>query len=614
MKRVGLILNQWSGLLNSTPSQGYSIPEKHHRENSMKVTKLLSLILAPVLPACHTAQSQQAVSYNIEDIALMAINNNQQLEAQRLAPLVQEQAVREAWAAFDPVLQGGVSYEDQERHLDQRSANALNSIFGGGDGEDSTIYLEQNAVYQASFQGILPSGTQYSLSVVNNEINNDTNDFNSEFTSETRLQVTQPILRGFGPEYNLAVVRLQESRLDQERYRLHGLVTQVLEQTLGTCAELIFAQENLKVKADAIDLAKKLYEDNKRRVEQGRMSEIDVMQAETRISEAEEEALQAEIFHLTRVNQLRALIYEDTEDWHDVPLTIQGQLELREDLPERSSLVEAAKENNSQYLAAIEQIEERDISYQRSRKDMLPAVNVVGSIGYQGLDFDDSYKSMQDYENRNGPNWSLGVAVEVPLWNQAAKASRTAALLGKRQARYNLNQIKNNLVSGLDQSLGTVEVAKRRIDTAARSVSLAERALKAEEARLENGRTTSFNVAELQRDLSEARTRELAAKVEYQRALISLWALVGRLDEQLRLKLEARDDWNTQQDIPFTETPKPWVNEAAELEKVEAEAEYPPKPPRLNEEGERTDLPTVYDPEDYEFPSGIRSKQRVTPR
>lgn len=544
----------------------------------------------------------------------MAINNNQQLEAQRLAPLVQEQAVREAWAAFDPVLQGGVSYEDQERHLDQRSANALNSIFGGGDGEDSTIYLEQNAVYQASFQGILPSGTQYSLSVVNNEINNDTNDFNSEFTSETRLQVTQPILRGFGPEYNLAVVRLQESRLDQERYRLHGLVTQVLEQTLGTCAELIFAQENLKVKADAIDLAKKLYEDNKRRVEQGRMSEIDVMQAETRISEAEEEALQAEIFHLTRVNQLRALIYEDTEDWHDVPLTIQGQLKLREDLPERSSLVEAAKENNSQYLAAIEQIEERDISYQRSRKDMLPAVNVVGSIGYQGLDFDDSYKSMQDYENRNGPNWSLGVAVEVPLWNQAAKASRTAALLGKRQARYNLSQIKNNLVSGLDQSLGTVEVAKRRIDTAARSVSLAERALKAEEARLENGRTTSFNVAELQRDLSEARTRELAAKVEYQRALISLWALVGRLDEQLRLKLEARDDWNTQQDVPYTEAPKPWVNEAAELEKAEAEAEYPPKPPRLNEEGERTDLPTVYDPEDYEFPSGIRSKQRVTPR
>lgn len=580
----------------------------------MKVRKLLSIILASVLPACHLAQSQDAVSYNIEDIALMAINNNQQLEAQRLAPLVQEQAVREAWAAFDPVLQGGVSYEDQERHLDQRSANALNSIFGGGDGEDSTIYLEQNAVYQASFQGLLPSGTQYSLSVVNNEINNDTNDFNSEFTSETRLQVTQPILRGFGPEYNLAVVRLQESRLDQERYRLHGLVTQVLEQTLGTCAELIFAQENLKVKADAIELAKKLYDDNKRRVEQGRMSEIDVMQAETRISEAEEEALQAEIFHLTRVNQLRALIYENTDDWHDVPLTIEGQLKLREDLPERSSLVEAAKENNSQYLAAIEQIEERDISYQRSRKDMLPAVNVVGSIGYQGLDFDDSYKSMQDYENRNGPNWSLGVAVEVPLWNQAAKASRTAALLGKRQARYNLSQIKNNLVSGLDQSLGTVEVANRRINTAARSVSLAERALKAEEARLENGRTTSFNVAELQRDLSEARTRELAAKVEYQRALISLWALVGRLDEQLRLKLEAREEWNTQQGLPYTEAPKPWVNEAAELEKVEAEAEYPPKPPRLNKEGERTDLPTVYDPEDYDFPTGIRSKQRVTPR
>lgn len=579
----------------------------------MKITNLFSITCLTALPFSGAALAQQEVAYNIEDIALMAINNNQQLEAQRMAPLIQQLAVREAWAAFDPVIQGGVSYEDQERHLDQRSANALNSIFGGG-GEDSTIYLEQNAVYQASFQGILPFGTQYSLSVVNNEINNDTNDFNSEFTSETVLRLTQPLLRGFGTEYNLAVVRLQESRLDQERYRLHGLVTQVLEQTLGTCAELIFAQENLKVKADAIALAQKLYEDNKRRVEQGRMSEIDVMQAETRISEAEEEALQAEIFHLSRVTQLRALIYEDADKWHNVPLRINGELKLREDLPERSSLLEAAKENNPQYLAAIEQIEERDISYQRARKDLLPAVNVVGSIGYQGLDFDDSYHSMRDYEERNGPNWSLGVAVEYPLWNHAAKASRTAALLGKRQARFNLSQIQNNLVGGLDQSLGTVEVARRRIDTAARSVSLAERALRAEETRLENGRTTSFNVAELQRDLSEARTRELAAKVEHQRALISLWALVGRLDEHLRLKLEVRDDWNVQNDAPFKQKPMPWVNETAELEAAEAGAAYPESPPRLNEAGERTDLPTVYDPADYEFPSGIRTKQRVTPR
>lgn len=518
-----------------------------------------SLLIPFSLPA--QEESKPTVNYNIQDVALMAIENNQQLEVERYSPQIQTQAVREAWAGFDPVLQGGLTYEEQERRLDQRSFNATQSLFGGGeDGEDSTVYGERNAVYQAGVQGLVPFGTQYSLSMRNNEIKNDSNNFDSEFSSELTLNLTQPLLRGFGSDYNLAVVRIQESRLEQERFRLHSTVTQVLQKTLSTCAELIFAQENLKVKAEAIELAKELYENNKRRVEQGQMSEVDVMQAENRISEAEEEQLEAETFYISRLNELRALIYEDSNEYHDVPIHIRGELNLRENLPQRNSLLISAKMHNPQYRAALEQLEEGHLSFERAQNEKRPEVNLVGSVGYQGLDFDDTWAAAEDYQNRDDPNFSVGVSVELPLWNEAAKSAERAALLTKRQSRHQVAQVRNTLVSRLDQALGTVKLARRRIDTAARSVKLAESALQAEEKRLENGRTTSFNVAEMQRNLSMTRTRELSAKVELETALISLWAVVGRLDEQLNLRLDSRDKWNQRPDKPFKSIPRPFTS------------------------------------------------------
>ncbi len=511
-------------------------------QRTISIILFLSLNAAILLTLAAHARAQstppEPLEYTIYEFALMALQNNQELEVERLGPQIQEEAINEARGAFNPALKVSVNHEDRERNLDQRAFNGVSSILFGGGGGDSTVFAEVNSGVETGIEGRTPLGTQYNLSMFNRITENDANEFLAEYTSELNLTVKQPILRGFGRDYNTAVIRLAENRYEQQEFRLRSIVLSVLQETINACVELKFAQENMRVKRESIELAEQFVRENKRRVEEGRMSEIEVVQAETRLSEAKEEALQAKGFYIQRLNRLRALIYADANEYHDQPLRIDYEFDGDRNLPGRDDLLWSAKNRNPNYLLAKKQIEERSISLDRAEQDILPELNLVAGVGYQGLGFDNIHSAIDDYANRDGPNWLVGVEFVYPLGNDTALSRRRAALLGKRQAEYNLAQIENRLVTTLDQAIGNVEVTLEIIDTAADSVRLATESLEAEQTRLVNGRTTSFNVAQLQRNLSVARTRELAAYVEYEKARSTLWTLVGILDQRMNLQSE----------------------------------------------------------------------------
>ena len=481
------------------------------------------------------------VSLTMRDLAIMALQNNQELEVERLNPEIQRQAIREARGAFNPNLVVTANHEDTERNLDQRSFNGVSNILFGGSGEDSTIFEEVNTGIQSGIEGLLPTGAEYNLSLLNRLIDNDSNDFETEYTSEVNLILKQPLLRRFGTRYNFTVVRLAENRFEQEEFRLRSNVLGVLQNTLTSAAELLFAQENLRVKNESIALAERFVSENRRRLEEGRMSEIDVIQAQTRLSEAKEEALQARGFYIQRLSRLKALIYQDANANYQQTISINDTFSPFMQLPIRRALLRTAKEQNPSYLLARKQIEERDITLDRAEQDILPELNLIAGIGYQGLSFNSNYDAVKDWDQRSGPNWQVGVEFSIPLGNDTALSARRAALLGKRQAEINLGQIENLLVTSLDQTLGSIEIAKEVILTARESVEFAKASLEAEEKRLLNGRSTSFNVAELQRNLSVAQSRELASQVEYEKALLNLWTLLGVLDLRMNLKPETRN-------------------------------------------------------------------------
>ncbi|MGY8674098.1 MAG: TolC family protein, partial [Verrucomicrobiia bacterium] len=82
--------------------------------------------------------------------------------------------------------------------------------------------------------------------------------------------------------------------------------------------------------------------------------------------------------------------------------------------------------------------------------------------------------------------------------------------------------------------------AYQRITATRESRLYAEAALDAEEKKLINGKSTSFFVLQLQRDLTAARSTELRALADYNRALSTLWLSEGTTLEKRKLDVSIR--------------------------------------------------------------------------
>jgi outer membrane protein TolC len=311
-------------------------------------------------------------------------------------------------------------------------------------------------------------------------------------------------------------------------------VLKVLRDVATAYFEMVFAQENIRVKEEAVAVARKLVKENTRRLQEGQMAPIDVTQAHGRLAEALEELLLARNFLSQRRNTMLELT-RDRFDPADADFTVDPN-EIRRAAPpvDRERTRAEMFRRNPSYLASLEVAKGEDFRVRDARNQMKPRVDLKASVGYNGLrgEFTDSYR---DYQNRTQPTWTAGVVVNIPLGNHLAKGNLAESLTRKNQAAYNVKRAELTLDSAYDTALRDIVNASERIRLVDESLRLAKAAADAEILRLASGKTTSYNVSQALRDLSQASSRELASIVDLNKALIQLDYIVGTLPDRLRI-------------------------------------------------------------------------------
>ena len=146
-------------------------------------------------------------------------------------------------------------------------------------------------------EGRMYYGTQVSLYTTTSRLENTTNQnintntltgprFFPEYQTSTQLQVIQPLPKNRGTKVNLAASELARSEVLGAHYALRSELEKTIAQILVSYAEAEFGVANLQVKQDAVRLADDLIDENRRRVEEGIMTSIDVTQAQARRAEA----------------------------------------------------------------------------------------------------------------------------------------------------------------------------------------------------------------------------------------------------------------------------------------------------------------------------------------
>jgi outer membrane protein TolC len=123
------------------------------------------------------------------------------------------------------------------------------------------------------------------------------------------------------------------------------------------------------------------------------------------------------------------------------------------------------------------------------------------------------------------------------LGNRTARSGYKAAKVERERLIFTHKQLEQNIMFTIDNAIQEAQTSYERTDATRQARIYAEAALDAEQKKLENGKSTTFEVLRLQRDLTTASRDEVQAIADYYRALSFLFRDEGSTLERLGVRV-----------------------------------------------------------------------------
>ena len=302
--------------------------------------------------------------------------------------------------------------------------------------------------------------------------------------------------------------------------------------------DLIFAKENVLVQSNALVVAKRLLEDNQKRVDVGDMAPLDVEQAKAQVATGEADLLAARQGLETQENLLKNLLTDDymsiqaaeidpASKLSDVPMVFQLSDSWFKGMTLRPDL--------QQFRLDLQKLD-IDISY--AKNQMFPALDLIASYGQNALNLDYG-NVVNDFSSFNNPSYSVGIVFSVPLGNRTARNNYKATQAAKKQSLLSLKKAEQSVMVEIDNAVGQAQTSYQRVIATRQASIFAKAAMEAEETKLAHGKSTSFVVLQLQRDYTSAQASEKRALADYNIALSNLSLAEGSTLERHHIVVQS---------------------------------------------------------------------------
>lgn len=461
----------------------------------------------------------RALTINIEQAILMAVENNASLAVQRATPEILRTVEEEEKAAFEPVLSGELA---PRRTVADRLSRA-------GSGIDRSTIVDSfagSAALSKPFATGTTVGLSGSMSYTDSSLYSDT------FTSaRLGVTVTQALLRGLDLRANLA--RVDQARLDTRisEYELRGFSEVLVEQVESTFWDYALAQRQIEIYADSLTLAEQQLSETQERIKIGRLAETELAAAQAEVALRRENLINARsTLAQHRLTLLRLLNPSKTIQWDaDVVLDYQTTL-LGDRLDPVDQHVQVALRMRPDLNQARLQIQRGDLEVVRTRNGLLPRLDLFIDLGKSGYanTFGDAV------EDLDGRSYDVvgGLQFELAPSNRSARARHTRAKVTQQQLRQSLDNLAQLVEVDVRSAYIEVERTREQITATSATRTFQEEKIRAETEKFRVGRSTSLLVAQAQRDLVASQIAEIQAVVNSLKALVGLYRLEGSLLER----------------------------------------------------------------------------------
>ncbi len=471
----------------------------------------------------------ETLALTLDEAIAFALERNLDIAVERLNPQTFDFALAGLRATYQPVLSSTFS----QNNVVQVPTNQLVGV--------QAVQNDQTVYNFGGSKNMRWGGGNLAVGFNNRRLESTSvfNTFNPQYNSTFSAIFTQPLLRNFRTDpvrTQLVVTRINR---DVSELQLRSVITNTVANVRNAYWDYVYTVELLKVSQRSLELADKLLDDNKVRVEVGTLAPIDVVQAEAEVATRRQQVAQVEQQSRTAELLLKQLIVSGTDDprWRarlsptDRPLydprSIDLEGALRSALDKRIDLAQSRRT-----------LEANDLNLRLLNNQRLPTADLLASYGLQGIGgtryirdsniggnitetipggFSDALRLLRD---RDYPQWNLALTLSYPLGTSVADASYARAKVTVQQTQAQIRALELQIATEVTNAALQIESNLKRVEAATAARELAQKRLEAESSKFEVGLSTNFFVVQAQRDLAEVETTELRTRLDYQKSLV----------------------------------------------------------------------------------------------
>ena len=468
---------------------------------------------------------------SLMECVMIALDNNEDILITAYEPQKSGADVFAAHGEFDPNLSGDALYlrSTQETPPDVATFSGIT---------ETEVHRTTSSV---GLSGMLHWGTTYNVSVNLDKEQTTFTQFQKEWSGGVNLSVSQPLLRGRGKGVNLARIRIAENARSMAEEQLMVTVMNTVAEVIRAYWDVAAAMETVRVREESVANAERLYEINQKRLEIGTAASIDVLQAEAGVAQRQGDLVSARSALRDAEDRLKQLLnLREGALLSRIGILPVDEPDVFEPELNEEESVALALDNRPEVRSAELETATSALEVRTARDDLQPRVDVSGSLFQGGRDdqWDGVFSGVVD---RSDHSYTVGVSGSVPIGNRAARGSYQRARLSRRQAEDRLQQTKHELMLNVRLAMRAVETARALVESSRRARRLQETNVDAEERRLELGVTTSYQVLQVQEDLTNAQVQEVQALVNFEQALTDLRLAEGILLRELGVEFDAPD-------------------------------------------------------------------------
>jgi outer membrane protein len=473
--------------------------------------------------------SEGPLKITIMEAILMSLENNRALVVERLNPSIEKTFEDQQRAVFDPQVNAELSAGrvDGERP----GGSGIGTEGFVTDTVDGAIFLEQ----------FFPTGTTVRLEGTTNTIATDTEVYGESFyTTRLGLTVTQALLRGYGPDVNLA--RLRQAQLDTQfsQYELRAFTLSLVAEVERTYWDYALARRQIEIYEESLKLARQQLSDTEEMIRVGRLAEAELPAVQAEVASQEQGLINARSsMETSRLHLLRLLNPPGPNLWQRQVYQIHQPILPEIKLEDVDQYVAVAMRMRPDLNQARLGVRRDDLELTVTKNGLLPVMDLFISLGKSG--YADSFGG--SFSDFTGDSYDAlaGFNFQYPIYNRNARAVHQRALMSQDQAEKALENLSQLAEADVRMAYIEVNRAKQQIGASTATRKFNEEQLRIETEKFRVGRSTNFLVAQAQRDLLVSRIAEVQVLANYLKALVDLYQLDGSLLERRGISAPGRE-------------------------------------------------------------------------